>query len=569
MLDTTLATAFIPSTNLKWNVTGANWSFLLPSLELEQIVCLGTTRLPTLATLSRIGRDVAVICANARQLHQTGEAIRHSGAANIRLMIANGHGTLPLVGGSADLVLVSGGNARRLNRDRALRAELERVLKPAGLIYFEFGGPIAQLFGRGATDNFIEGWGAPRVFWLTPLAGEMHTAVLLRDHETIGYFLRHALYSPPIRLRVFKRAERYLGRRLVYSRFARRCGALVGRTAHSIDAPPQYLRSIAQAAGIDISRHRWGLSATGEYSSRKVLFFLFNRAGNSPEYIVKMVRDPALNPRLENEYRALARLHEKGIGDRETLPQAVFFGQHGGLAIVGETMIDGVPFRQRTRATAGCSYVRAAIDWLIDLGAATADRTSAAPAQVASGLETLFRRFVQVYRLAPPHRDFLADQIAAIGRSREAFPLVFQHGDPGAWNVVVTRSGRVAFLDWEAAEPQGLPLWDLFYFLRSYCVGAARARGTRNRLAGFAQHFLAESPLSQLVIESTRRYCERIALPAPLVEPLFHTCWMHRALKESTRLTPAKLESGHYVSLLRLCIEQRDAPTLNRLFSLE
>jgi hypothetical protein len=53
-----------------------------------------------------------------------------------------------------------------------------------------------------------------------------------------------------------------------------------------------------------------------------------------------------------------------------------------------------------------------------------------------------------------------------------------------------------------------------------------------------------------------------------LVEPLFHTCWMHRALKEATRLTSSRLERGHYVSLLRLCIDQREAPTLRRLFSL-
>ncbi len=590
MLETTLATTFIPGTNLKWKVAGANWTFLLPSLELEQVVCFGAPPSTTLATLSRVGQDVAVICANARQVRWARAAIRRCRAANVRLITPNGQATLPLKSGSVDLALISGGGeARRLNRDRALPAELRRVLKPEGLIYLEFGGPLAQRLDHDATRNVIEGHAAPPVFWLTPLAGEMHTAVPLRDRETIDYFQHHGLYSSSIRLPLFERAERLLNRHRLFGRLARRYGALVGgAAAHLTDAPPRYLRSIARQAGVDIDHHRWGLSARGEYSSRKVLFFLFERASDSPdtspdtppntppdtppdtppEYIVKMTRDPALNPRLENEYGALTRLREKGIGDRETLPQAVFFGQHGGLAIVGETMIDGEPFRQRSRATADCSYVRAAIDWLLELGAATADRTSATPVQVASALETLFRRFVQVYRLAPAHRDFLADQIAAIRRRHEAFPLVFQHGDPGAWNAVVTQSGRVAFLDWEAAEPQGMPLWDLFYFLRSYCVGAARAGGTRNRLAGFAQHFLAESPLSPLVIESTRRYCERIALPARLIEPLFYTCWMHRALKESTRLTPAKLDRGHYVGLLRLCIAQRDAPTRGRLFSL-
>ena len=127
---------------------------------------------------------------------------------------------------------------------------------------------------------------------------------------------------------------------------------------------------------------------------------------------------------------------------------------------------------------------------------------------------------------------------------------------------------RVAFLDWEAAEPQGMPLWDLFYFLRSYSVWVARTRGAGDGLTGLTQHFLAESPLTPLIVASTQRYCEQTGLSTSLVEPLFYTCWMHRALKEATRLAPAKLGNGHYMNLLRRCIEQRAAPTLTRLFSL-
>jgi hypothetical protein len=525
-------------------------------------------------------------------VQEIGEMSQKPDLTNIRPMAINGNSALPLPNSSADLALIVGWRStRQLSRDRALLTEVQRLLRPEGLVYFEFSGPADQLLDGGAMNNLIQGFGAPHIFWLTPMIGEMHTAVPSHDREIIDYFFRHRLYSPSVRLRVFNRAfgraERSISQHRVLSRFVRRYGALVGRAgAELAHQPPQYLRSIAQKAGVNIDYHRWGLSARGRYNSRKVLFFLFSpstglrrgsgqssghrRASRSPdtppEYFVKMVRDPALNPRLENEYRSISLLHEKGIGDRETLPQAVFFGYHGNLAIVGETVIDGVPFRRRTKATADCPYGHAAINWLIELGAATADRTIATPSQVAEGLGALFSQFAQIYQLAPLYHDFLAEQIAAIGRSQENFPLVFQHGDPGTWNVMVTPTGRVAFLDWEAAEPQGMPLWDLFYFVRSYCVGAARARGTRDRLEGFSQQFLAESPLSRLVIEATGRYCERTGLPGHLVEPLFYTCWMHRALKEATRLPLARLEKGHYVNLLQMCIDQERAPTLRHLF---
>ena len=67
------------------------------------------------------------------------------------------------------------------------------------------------------------------------------------------------------------------------------------------------------------------------------------------------------------------------------------------------------------------------------------------------------------------------------------------------------------------------------------------------------------------LIAATERYRERVDVPAELVEPLFYTCWMHRALKESTRLAAGNLERGHYFSVLNACIEQREA--LAALFS--
>jgi thiamine kinase-like enzyme len=179
----------------------------------------------------------------------------------------------------------------------------------------------------------------------------------------------------------------------------------------------------------------------------------------------------------------------------------------------------------------------------------------------------LFTRFIEIYRVTPEQHTFLKNQIAIIGRSQEAFPLVFQHGDPGTWNVMATPTGQAVFLDWEAAEPQGMPLWDLFYFMRSYAVWAARLGGVRSSLQGFTRQLLTGSELSQLLIQATHRYCQRTDLPHHLIEPLFYTCWMHRALKEATRLVPAKLEKGHYVNLLGLCIEQRDARLFGHLFS--
>ena len=62
-----------------------------------------------------------------------------------------------------------------------------------------------------------------------------------------------------------------------------------------------------------------------------------------------------------------------------------------------------------------------------------------------------------------------------------------------------------------------------------------------------------------MLIAATEYYRAQVGVPLELVEPLFYTCWMHRALKESTRLTSGNLERGHYFSVLNACIEQREA----------
>lgn len=332
------------------------------------------------------------------------------------------------------------------------------------------------------------------------------------------------------------------------------------------------MRAIAQGAGIDISHSIWGLSAPGNYNSRKVLFFLFNRhqeSGGSQrlEHIVKTVRDPSLNARLENEHRALKFLHERGIGTRKTIPEVIFFGYHSQLAVVGETVVEGEPFRDRTWTTVECPFARAVIDWLIYLGEATVDYTSATARQVADGLDTLFSRFSKIYRLSLSQNEYLTRQIAVVRNSLDPFPLLLQHGDLGPWNILVTPDEEIGVLDWEAAEIKGMPLWDLFYFMRSFGLDIARAHGTQDHHDGLDLLFLTDSPVNLLFTKSTERYCHQIGLKRELIVPLFYTCWMHRALKEASRLAHNRVETGRYIHLLRLCLEERNSSKIDSLFN--
>jgi Phosphotransferase enzyme family len=541
-LETTRESRFVPGSNVKGAVAGANWWFLLPSLEVGRVLCLGAPTSAALATLARMSAEV-VITTPGRGRPRVRGGVENGGGANVRLL--GDRGTRALPDSSADLVVTYNPAGRRTEE------ELQRVLKPGGLAYLERGRPPAWL-GPSAT------------LWLAPATGEVRAAAPLADKDAIAFlerrFLRHGLD----RRRLLLHPRRFLRRHMLVNRLARRRATLLGEWGLA-DGPPRYIRAIAAEAGVELAGRRWGLSAPGAFPSQKVLFFLFDGSAGTPEHIVKITRDPGLNSRLENEFRALTLLEEKRLA--ASLPRPAFMGRHAGLVVVGETAVDGSPFRERTQATSDCPYARAAVDWLVELGAVTAHRPVGGPAAVAAVLERLLEEFTGIYEVGPAAERFLAEQVAALARSGDGLPLVFQHGDPGPWNVMITPEGKPVFLDWEAAEPEGMPLWDLFHFLRSYGFAVSRAAGTHDPTDSFAQHFLADSALTPLFVDATRRACAGTGLSSRLVEPLFYLCWVHRALKEASRLTPGQLHEGRYVNLLRVAIERRDAPTLRRLFS--
>jgi hypothetical protein len=210
---------------------------------------------------------------------------------------------------------------------------------------------------------------------------------------------------------------------------------------------------------------------------------------------------------------------------------------------------------------------RSALEWLAQLGLATA-HSAARSADVAAALDDLASRFTALYRLTSAQRTALERRLDLLGSAGRPLPLVLQHGDPGTWNLLVGAAGTPAFLDWEAAERHGMPLWDIFYFARSFAVTVARARGRTSRLGALRRELLADGPVNRLLAAGIERHCADIGLDRELVESLFVTCWMHRALKEATRLSPARLDAGHYVNLLRLSLDRADSPGLRRLYGL-
>jgi hypothetical protein len=549
----------VPGTNLKGSIDGPNWRFLLPRLELGRVLALGCPAPSALATVARLSDEVVVWDRVAHHDRLRGMIEKRS-LGNLRILSAERGAALPLDDDDVDVVVVA--SPRLAGWVGA--GELGRVLKSNGALYFE--PSLLDLRRRHGVESLLDGACQREVLWAAPAWGGVRFAAPAADSAAVAYIERHFL-KPLIRRMLLKCPGKVVARTPFVNALARRRALLATRDEGDAPRrPPAYVRDIAATAGAPIGNHRWAFAAPGRYSSQKALFFLFDGEDTQPHAIVKITRDGRHNPRLENEWQALGLLQEREIGDPRTRPLPLFFGRHAGLAVLGETAVAGAPFLGRTKATDDCPHARAVVEWLLELGVSTAHVVSDASRHVRR-LEALLERFNELYRPDRPASRFLEREMSALAGDAGALRLVFQHGDPGPWNVVVTADGSPGFLDWESADPDGMPLWDLFHFLRSFGLTVSRKAGRHDPGRSFGDQMLATSGLNRLLVDMTGRFCDETGLPTRLVEPLFYLCWVHRAVKEASRLPREALGSGRYFNLLRLAIARRDAPGLQRLFS--
>lgn len=558
ILEMTSNMQFTVGTNLTGGLASAAWRVLLPSLELSHILFLGKPKAATLTVFADFSKQVTVASENSEKIETDLANSNGKPAATINSISLQTNERLPIEDRAVDLI-VFGNNKylERIAQDETFALECSRILSEDGVIYFE-----AKRQTGGAILSNIQkaGLSESNAFWLTPFKGELRTAFPVGDSKMAAYLFKNVLFGQSFKKKMLSRTGVLLSKIHLLSTVAPRQSFFVQKSEAkaSLQEAPKYILDLAEQNGVDFRGLRCGLSARGKFNANKSIFYLFEKGASEAKYVVKMTRAPEFNFRLENEYRSLSHIREKNYVDEKTYPTPLFFGHHVGLVVSAQKAVHAQPFRTRTLATADCPIMRDAIDWIIKLGAASANDSGVAGEQVAGVLSKLFERFREIYPLPVNEIEFISEQIEMLESSMTPFPLVFQHGDLGSWNILVGNDDKVIVLDWEAGETGGMPLWDFFYFIRSYAMWMCRVKGQRDSQKNFEAMFLQPSEISNIFSETITKYCAQIGLEKSLIAPLFYTCWMHRSMKEAMRLKKDELLNGHYVSLLRLCIARSE-----------
>jgi Phosphotransferase enzyme family len=548
-----MASRFAPGTNLKREPPHAAWLYLLAELKPDSVFLIGVPGLGTLRMLAARAGAVSVL-----PVGRIGEQRREqwsSGLSGVRWIPGDGAAALDEMATRGDVVAVVGAEARRwlANHPSAVEA-VRRLIDRGGYAFLEgrdTGASSPERRLARATGSHLDR------YRLLPLRGEPRVMVPDTDRRALAHVIQVGAVHPwgsPEQPRLMDRVLRRVPASLALgSRF----GSLIARNRPQVAALPDYLEQMAGESGISFAGHRWWLSVPEGYRSRKVVFRLFGPTPAHPSYVVKMVSHPEMNSRLQNEGDALVRLESLGFSRGGRAPRVAFKGEHAGLAIVCQSAIEGRPFREVTGGSMPCAYGRSAAASITELAVMTRTVHDDPRRRALSEMAEYLDEFTKVYgnRLLS---ERLASPVGALTHHAAGVPRVFLHGDPGTWNMLGTRDGTVAFLDWESADPAGPPLWDLFYFLRSYGVTRLRQQ-SRSAIAAFEQTFFGNSELSRWTRGVIDHYVEAAGIDRSLLLPLFQTCWMHRALKEATRLERANLAGGHFVRALESSLRNADA----------
>jgi hypothetical protein len=468
-----------------------------------------------------------------------------SAAMRLAADVADGHP------GAVDLVVLANPTGRRL-------AAAHDALRPGGTVYCEW--RIPRPGGAQQARRLLRaaGFTDTRILWPWPPPALRAPAFWL-PADAPGA-IRQFIAMRPAASSLWQRG----GRRALPAATA--CGLLAPVCALArrpqARAPRQHAADpISELVSGDCRAHpgrrgeepAWALLTGGPRTISKVVGVPLDAAGARSEIVVKFARVPEADSGLHHEADVLA-----GLAARRSVipgvPQVLATGRRCGRIAVAETAIHGVPlFSLLTRETYR-EWASRVTTLLIELAGAPdpQPRDSWNTRLVSRPFETFQRLFMDA--VGASTLEAARRTLAVLG----PLPLTCEHRDCAPWNLVLATGDQLAMLDWESAEPQGLPAMDLIYFLTNAAfmvegaLKSGRARETYGRLLD------RTSFLGRVAADCLERYCTAVGIESGQLAALRVLCWIVHARSEHARATADSagppsaraLQEGTFIGLL-------------------
>lgn len=286
----------------------------------------------------------------------------------------------------------------------------------------------------------------------------------------------------------------------------------------------------------------------GHRSINKVVGLAFEAGEPKPSAAVKFARVPEAEPGLEREERVLRRLGEERPG-LAGVPRLRGTGRRAGRSAVVEEAVEGRTLLDQLTASNFETVALQVTRLLIDLAQAGGGQRSGLVEETVGEFETRFGAVIGETAVAS-----IRAELAGLGD----LPAAPEHRDCSPWNVVITPAGSPALLDWESAEPDGLPALDLVYFLANCAFvldGALESGRTRE---SYARLLDPGSEYGGIAARAMAEYAAALDLGPEELRRLRLLCWIvhshsdyrHLQLEAGGAPRPEDLRKGMFLGLV-------------------
>ena len=421
--------------------------------------------------------------------------------------------------GSADLVAIDFPTRRSLAAARA-------AVRPGGEIVCLWRAPRPAGHRRAARHLRRAGLSDIRVLWPGPMPGRPPQFWL--PFETPAARV-HLLAGRPADSAV-RRLLRALWRAAAWAGLLAPLCAIARLPAECADGEPRdEIEAVLPAGAAPL------LLTGGGRSINKVVALPFTNTGEKPAAVVKFARVAAADEALEREAAVLRRIeHERpGVSG---VPQLLATGRRSGRLAVVESAIYGQPLIEQLTLDRFAELGQRVSDWLGGLAGERRPSTSDWRERL---VEAPLRRFEHEFGAAAP---LVPQRCREILAGLGDLPAACEHRDCSPWNVVVA-DGALGLLDWESAEPDGLPGLDLVYFLANAAFVLDRVLENGPLRPTYAQLLDATSAVGRVFAICTDGYRSRLGIEFADFRRLRLLCWIVHSHSEYRHLEMAAVSA--------------------------
>ncbi len=255
-------------------------------------------------------------------------------------------------------------------------------------------------------------------------------------------------------------------------------------------------------------------------ASSHLIFFVVDRRTRQPVLVAKVPRVPGKTARLEREARNLSFVQTSRPHGFDSVPRVVAFEDYCGQRFLVQTALPYETLRPAVVRQKPGFYTHLVLDWLVQLQRATRkaprrEHTAGLVHAMLSQLERGLPGRSAEQQLIQETRE----RLSPLGQTE--LPTVCEHGDLSSPNILIGPDAALGVVDWELAEPKGLPAVDAFFFLTYVAFARRRARHIREYLTAFHEAFWGSAWTRPFLA----RYRQALKLPEPVLKPLFLACW--------------------------------------------